>query len=185
MKSILTTLALLLTLSVISQQKGEQYLTYGLVSAPGTYINFGHDGYSDDGPNIGYQVTYNTNIPYVGLEMLSFPSLNDSSYLHLIMRTGINQDFKIAQSNWLNFNARLGARVGGVVRDQGAGVYATLGWESGIDYRIPLSRFYQQFISIGINYSNDLRTDGKAFDPELDSFTTHSTWVTIGYTHKL
>lgn len=183
MKKVFMIMMTLLTLSISSQDKGEDFLTYGIITAPGTYIDFGHEGFSDDGGNLGFQFTYSSNIPYVGLELFAFPKLNGYNYTHLIMRAGINQDFKILNKYWLNFNTRLGVRIGGVVRENGATVYGTSGWEIGFDYRLPIHITYNSFLSLSFNFSQDTRTDGKAFDPDLDKFKVNSIWLGFNYTH--
>lgn len=184
MKTLLKLMMMMLTLSIASQEKGEDFITYGILTAPGTYIDFGHDGFSNDGANLGVQFTYSTNLPYVGLELFAFPNLNGYNYTHFIVRTGLNQDFKLFDKKWLDFNTRLGVRLGGVIRESGGTFYGSSGWELGMDYRLPIYLSNEGFFSWSINYSKDTRTDGKAFDTDLDSFKVDSVWLSFNYTYK-
>lgn len=133
-----------------------------IITAPGAY---------DDGFNIGVQYEHQWNLPYVGGELVLFPALNSIDYTHLIIRTGIGQEY----GNPVGWKWRwnIGIRGGRVFRTGYNGPYSLLGPEIGGQLTLPFGLFGK------LVYSFDTKTDSAIWGE--DTHSVNSVWAGIGY----
>jgi hypothetical protein len=169
MKGLVFLLTLLVTtLSFAQNSKGESN-NLSIFSAPGTYIDFGHKGFTDDGFNIGVNYDHQNRTIYVGGQVFYFPELNNINYAHVIGRFGFNKE-------WGRFNKlRLfaGGRAGFIYREGGGMNYVMLGGELGVQYTFKGGLFFQ------VAGSRNERTDSQLWS-NRDSFTTNSLDFGVG-----
>lgn len=161
------------TLTCQAQSDYEKSNNLSVISAPGTYIDFGHENYTNDGFNIGVTYTYQNPVVYVGAELFHFPKLNNLTYTHLVGKAGLN----LRINNQLNdpivkFHA--GGRAGFIARESVDRLSHLLGLETGLTFYIPNTDLY-----IGGYYAYDIKTDSKPLWSE-DKHSVNSFFVEIG-----
>lgn len=161
-----------------AQQDYDKTNNISLISAPGTYIDFGHENYTDDGFNIGLRYAYRNPIVYVGGELLVFPKLNNYDYSHLILRAGLNFTLLKTQFEEPIIRIHFGFRGGAILREipnDGNKMYQLRGLEGGLTFDIPNTALF-----LTIDWAKDTKTDSKGFDPSEDNHKVDSVFAGVG-----
>lgn len=157
MKKLVLIITLLISVVGLSQDSKGQSNNLSVFSAVGTYVDFGHEGFSNDGFNIGVSFTHQNKIIYVGAETVFFPDLNNMDYVHIAGKVGLNKE-------WGRFGTKFrlfaGTRLGLIYRENEGTQYALMGLEAGMQLVV----FKNYFIQVTGSTSN--KTDSKIWGNE-------------------
>lgn len=174
MKTIKLIICLLMIQLSFSQEIEKTHNTTIFTSA-GTYIDFGHKNFTNDGFNIGVEHTFHwNNWAYVGVEVFHFPKLNELDYTHFIGKFGLNKYLYFGTIDPV-IKLNIGYRGGFIKRETVEGVPKLLGWEAGATYFIPNTALY-----ISVIYSDEIKQDNKQLNG-TDSHNVKSVFGGVGF----
>lgn len=179
---LLCIVILFATITCKAQSDYEKSNNLSIISSAGTYIDFGHENFTNHGFNIGLRYAYRNPIVYVGGELFLFPDLNNYDYTHLIGRAGLNLSLIKTRLDDPILRIHAGVRAGLILRKipfkdiVSTKAYQLLGIEIGLTFDIPDTSIF-----VSLDYSYDSKTDSKGFQGEPDNHQVNSVNGGVGF----
>ncbi|MDO5980784.1 hypothetical protein [Flavivirga spongiicola] len=145
--------------STVLQAQDKRYTVFGSIDPGATY---------KDGFNIGVGVEYQMTYTYVKTQLFAFPDLRGKDYFEWTSVPFTSINLHSLFDEWRYYS---GFKIGLIKREA---VHPTIGFEAGID------RYFDNGFYIGVTSSEDLRTDGKEWEPDIENYWRLSTFFKIG-----